>query len=293
MIGTFRSPGNDDRVRALGAKPVALDLLDPRAVRRPILGAEPDAIVHQATALANLRTLKHFDRSFAQTNRLRTEGTDALLAAAREAGVRGSSPRATPARAMRAWAAWSRPRTIPSTPLPCARCARPSPRCATSTRRSPAAGGIVLRYGGFYGAANDVILEPVRKRQFPIVGDGEGVPRSSTSTTPPQRPCSRSSTTGRHLQHRRRRARPGARVAAGARRRARRQAAPPLSPLAGAAVRGRSAGHDADRVPRRLQREGQARARAGRCATPAGGKASRPPTRQPPRRMDGHSLALL
>jgi 2-alkyl-3-oxoalkanoate reductase len=88
VIGTVRSAENAERVRALGANPVALDLLDARAVRKAVLASEPEAIVHQATALANLRDLKHFDRSFAQTNRLRTEGTDALLAAARESGVR-------------------------------------------------------------------------------------------------------------------------------------------------------------------------------------------------------------
>jgi nucleoside-diphosphate-sugar epimerase len=88
VIGTFRSPGNADRVRALGAEPVELDLLDARAVRRVVLQAAPEAIVHQATALANVRFTRSLDRSFAPTNRLRTEGTDALLAAAREAGVR-------------------------------------------------------------------------------------------------------------------------------------------------------------------------------------------------------------
>jgi len=88
VIGTFRSPGNAERVQALGAKPIVLNLLDARAVRKAVLDSKPEAIVHQATALADLRDFKHFDRSFAQTNRLRTEGTDALLAAAREAGVR-------------------------------------------------------------------------------------------------------------------------------------------------------------------------------------------------------------
>src|SRR3954471_5919559 len=88
VIGTFRSPGHGDRVRALGAEAVALDLLDAQAVRQAVLEAEPDAIVHEATALADLSDFKHFDRSFAPTNRLRTEGTDALLAGAREAGVR-------------------------------------------------------------------------------------------------------------------------------------------------------------------------------------------------------------
>src|ERR1035438_6391257 len=88
VIGTFRSAGNAERVRALGAEPIALDLLDARAVRKAVLETEPEAIVHQATALANAGFSRNLDRSFAPTNRLRTEGTDALLAAAREAGVR-------------------------------------------------------------------------------------------------------------------------------------------------------------------------------------------------------------
>src|SRR5918995_4038873 len=87
VIGTSRSPGNAERVRALGAEPIALDLLDPRAVRKAVLEAAPDAIVHQATALAEATMSRNFDRTFAETNRLRTDGTNALLAAAREAGV--------------------------------------------------------------------------------------------------------------------------------------------------------------------------------------------------------------
>ena len=63
-------------------------MLDPGAVRRAVLETEPEAIVHQATALADVRFSRNFDRTFATTNRLRTEGTDALLAAAREAHVR-------------------------------------------------------------------------------------------------------------------------------------------------------------------------------------------------------------
>src|SRR5918997_5780140 len=87
VIGTYKTPGNGERLRALGAEPVALDLLDAGAVRAAVLAAEPAAIVHQATALANVRFSRNFDRSFAQTNRLRTDGTAALLAAAREAEV--------------------------------------------------------------------------------------------------------------------------------------------------------------------------------------------------------------
>ncbi|MGC1407074.1 MAG: NAD(P)-dependent oxidoreductase, partial [Candidatus Dormiibacterota bacterium] len=88
VIGTFRSPGNAGRLQSLGAQPIALDLLDAEAVRAVVLKAQPEAIIHQATALADARFGRRLDRTFAPTNRLRTEGTDALLAAAREAGVR-------------------------------------------------------------------------------------------------------------------------------------------------------------------------------------------------------------
>ena len=65
-----------------------VDLLDPRAVRKAVAGTRPDAVIHQATALAGLSDFKHFDRSFAQTNRLRTEGTDILVGAAQAAGAK-------------------------------------------------------------------------------------------------------------------------------------------------------------------------------------------------------------
>src|SRR5215208_6106877 len=174
VVGTCRSPANAERVRALGAEPVVLDLLDARAVRNAVLGAEPDAIVHQATALADIRFTRNFDRVFAQTNRLRTEGTDALLAAAREAGVRRFVAQSF---ASYRHARDGGPVKTEDDPL--------NPNPPASMRESIAAmrhleqavteaGGIVLRYGVFYGAANDGLIEPVRKRQYPIVGDGGG-----------------------------------------------------------------------------------------------------------------------
>jgi nucleoside-diphosphate-sugar epimerase len=175
VIGTSRSPGNAERVRALGAEPVKLDLLDAAAVRKAVLEAEPDAIVHEATALADARFTRNFDRTFAQTNRLRTEGTDALLAAAREAGVRRFVAQSL---ASYRYAREGGPVKTEDDPLD------PSP--LPTTRESQAAmrhldqavtdaGGMALRYGGFYGAHNDGLVEPVRKRQFPIVGDGGGI----------------------------------------------------------------------------------------------------------------------
>src|SRR5437588_9712440 len=88
VIGSSRSPRKAERLRALGAEPIVLDVLDAAATREAVAAARPDAIIYQATALADLSDFKHFDRSFTQTNRLRTDGTDILLPAARAAGVR-------------------------------------------------------------------------------------------------------------------------------------------------------------------------------------------------------------
>jgi 2-alkyl-3-oxoalkanoate reductase len=175
VVGTFRSPGGAERVRALGAEPVALDLLDPRAVRNAVLDAEPDAIVHQATALADVRFSRNLDRTFAQTNRLRTEGTDALLAAARAAGVRRfvAQSFASYRYARVGGPVKSEDDPLDPDPLPTTRETNAAMRHLDEAVTG--AGGIALRYGGFYGAPNDGLIVPVRKRQFPIVGDGDGV----------------------------------------------------------------------------------------------------------------------
>jgi nucleoside-diphosphate-sugar epimerase len=175
VIGTFRSPEHADRVRGLGAEALQLDLLDPRAVRKAVLESEPEAIVHQATALANAKFGRNFDKIFARTNDLRTKGTDNLLAAAREASV---SRFVAQSFASMRYAREGGPVKTEEDPLD------PSPPKATREAQAAMryldqtvtdAGGIALRYGGFYGAANDGLVEPVRKRQFPIVGDGGGV----------------------------------------------------------------------------------------------------------------------
>jgi nucleoside-diphosphate-sugar epimerase len=175
VIGTFRSPTNAERLRALGAEPVALDLLDLDAVRKAVLEAEPEAIIHEATALADLSDFKHFDRTFHQTNRLRTEGADALLGAAREAGVRRFVAQSN---ANHRYAREGSPVKSEGDPL--------DPKPVAAMRESIAAmdylekvvtgaGGIALRYGIFYGDPDDGTMEAVRARKFPIVGDGAGV----------------------------------------------------------------------------------------------------------------------
>jgi nucleoside-diphosphate-sugar epimerase len=175
VIGSSTSPGSADRVRAFGAEPIVLDLLDAAAVRNAVLETKPDAIIHQATALANARFGRNFDRTFAQTNRLRTEGTDNLLAAAREAGV---SRFVAQSFASMRYARDGNPvksEDDPLDPNPPASAIEGHAAMRYLDQTVTDAGGIALRYGGFYGALNDGLVDPVRKRQFPIVGDGGGV----------------------------------------------------------------------------------------------------------------------
>ena len=175
VIGTFRSPGNDQRVQALGAQPVALDLLEARAVREAVLRAEPEAIIHQATALATVRFGRSLDRSFAPTNRLRTEGTDALLAAAREAGVRRFVAQSFASYRYAREGGPVKTEDDPLDPDPPAMARETNAAMRHLDEAVTHAGGIALRYGGFYGAANDGLVRPVRRRQFPIIGDGDGI----------------------------------------------------------------------------------------------------------------------
>jgi 2-alkyl-3-oxoalkanoate reductase len=175
VIATHKAEGNAERLRALGAGPLRLDLLDPDAVIREVVAQKPDAIVHEATALSNLTDLKNFDRSFHQTNLLRTRGTDALLAAAREAGVgRFVAQSYASARYARSGGmVKSEDDPLDPNPVPAMRESVAAMRYLEE--EVSAAGGVALRYGTFYGADNDGLVEPVRKRQFPIAGGGAGV----------------------------------------------------------------------------------------------------------------------
>ena len=175
VIGTSRSAERAADLNAQGAEGIVLDLLHPQAVREAVAAARPEAIVHQATALAGGIDFRHFDRSFAVTNRLRTKGTDALLAAAREAGV----PRVL-AQSFTSfpYAREGGPVKTEDDPLDPAppKVMRESVAAIRHLERvMTEAGGLVLRYGGFYGTPDDPMLEFVRKRQFPVVGEGGGI----------------------------------------------------------------------------------------------------------------------
>jgi 2-alkyl-3-oxoalkanoate reductase len=176
VIGTFRSsPGKAEQLRALGAEPIALDLLDASAVHTVVLDAKPDAIIHEATALAGGGFSRKLDRTFAQTNRLRTEGTDALLAAAREAGVRRFVAQSFAPYRYARQGGMVKTEDDPLDADPPAGAQQTNAAMAYLDQVVTGAGGVALRYGGFYGATGDQLARLVRKRLYPVIGDGEGV----------------------------------------------------------------------------------------------------------------------
>ena len=175
VIGTARSPDRAERLHALGAEPIILDLLDPPAVHKAVVDTKPDAIVHQATALAGLSDFRHFDRSFAQTNRLRTDGTDALLAAARQAGVRRLVAQSFASHRYARQGGPVKTEQHPLDPTPPQAMRQTDAAMAYLDQAVTDAGGIALRYGNFYGDPDDGLVQAVRTRKFPIVGSGGGV----------------------------------------------------------------------------------------------------------------------
>jgi len=179
VVGTFKSPSNIEKVRAMGAEPVVLDLLNAEAVRKAVLDTKPDAIIHEATALGSGVDFKHMDRSFADTNRLRTKGTDALLDAARDAGVRRFVAQSFASYRYARVGSWVKTEDDPLDPNPPEAMKEIYSAMDYLDQAVTRAGGVALRYGGFYGdpgnsAERAGMLEPVIKRMFPIVGNGGG-----------------------------------------------------------------------------------------------------------------------
>jgi nucleoside-diphosphate-sugar epimerase len=184
VVGMTRSESKREAILDLGATPAVADALDAEQVARVVAEVEPEVIVHELTALSGDFDLRHFDRTFAETNRLRTEATDHLLAAGRAVGVKRF--------VAQSYAGWPAERTggpvksedDPLDPAP--------PEAVRSTLEairyleSAVTGadwteGVVLRYGGFYGPGTNFapeggeMVETVRKRKFPVVGSGAGV----------------------------------------------------------------------------------------------------------------------
>lgn len=178
VVATTRSKDKLDGLQEAGAKGVVLDALDAAAVGEAVAAAEPDAIIHQMTSLAGSQDLKHFDRTFAQTNLLRTVGTDNLVAAARAQGVRRF--------VAQSFGGWTYERSGSELKTEADALDPTPPR---NQRKTLAAikhleraldeaplDGVSLRYGIFYGpGASEEMVHLVRKRRMPIVGQGNGI----------------------------------------------------------------------------------------------------------------------
>jgi nucleoside-diphosphate-sugar epimerase len=175
VIATVTQPNKRADVERLGAQAVVMDGLDAESVRRAVAEAHPDAIVHEMTAIKGKPSLKHMDRWFAITNRLRTEGTDHLLAAAKEVGVSNIV-----AQSYASWngirqGGWVKTEDDPLDPLTGTSAQPISIAIRHLENAVVGAGGAALRFGGLYGpGATDDQVEMIRKRQFPLVGAGTG-----------------------------------------------------------------------------------------------------------------------
>jgi nucleoside-diphosphate-sugar epimerase len=190
VVGMTRGASKQNLVRSLGARPVVADALDSDAVAEAVASAEPEVIVHELTALSGKMSIKdarHPERfsGAIMTNRLRTEATDHLLAAGRAVGARRFVAQSFTAFR---WTRTGGPVLTEADPID------PNPPAALRTalvgilhlERAVTTidwgEGVVLRYGGFYGPGTSISLAPdaamavpVRKRMFPIIGDGGGV----------------------------------------------------------------------------------------------------------------------
>jgi 2-alkyl-3-oxoalkanoate reductase len=183
VTGMTRSSSKARQLRDLGAEPVVADGLDEAAVREAVTRAAPEVVVHQMTALAGATSFRKFDREFALSNRLRTEGTDYLLAASRSVGVRRF--------VAQSFGNWNYERAgqgpksegdalDPNPPKNQRRTLEAIRYLEETLVAASDLDGIALRYGNFYGpgtgfAVDGDLAELVRRRRLPIVGDGAGV----------------------------------------------------------------------------------------------------------------------
>ncbi len=178
VTATTRSPAKTGLLRSLGAEPVVADGLDAAAVGEAVARAQPEVVIHQMTALSGPFNIRRFDKTFALTNRLRTEGTDNLLAAAVAAGARRFIAQS--------YGGWTGSREggpvkteeDPLDPAPPTAMRQSMAAIRHLEQAVPAAPleGIVLRYGSLYGpGAWDQLVPVIRRGMFPVIGDGAGV----------------------------------------------------------------------------------------------------------------------
>ena len=162
----------------LGAEGVVMDGLDSASVDEAVVAAKPDAIVHQMTGLSEAHAgrpnMRKPDRFFAATYRLRDEGTNHLLAAAAAARVTNFVAQSAAIFNGTREGGWAKTEDDPLEAV--SRAAIKGTKVINHLEDLVVrAGGSVLRYGALYGpAAIDDQVKLVRRRLFPLVGDGTG-----------------------------------------------------------------------------------------------------------------------
>jgi nucleoside-diphosphate-sugar epimerase len=182
VAGLTRTAAKTETIRRMGAEPVVADGLDAAAVRAAIGSTRPDVVIHEMTDLAGATDLRHFDRVFANSNRLRTRGTDLLLEAAREAGVRrfiAQSYCGWPYARSGAAVKTEADELDPDPPRQLRRTLDAIRYLERTVASSTKPEGIVLRYGSFYGPGTGMldpaaIVEQIRHRRMPLIGGGAG-----------------------------------------------------------------------------------------------------------------------
>jgi nucleoside-diphosphate-sugar epimerase len=178
VTGTTTTERSLEKIRAMGAEPVVMKGLDPASVGEAVARAEPDAIIHQMTALSGTPDFRNFDRWFALTNRLRTEGTEHLLAAAKASGVKRFVAQSFTGWSNARSGSWVKTEDDPldPTPLPQQRETLAAIKFLERAVLEAPFEGIVVRYGGLYGpGASEALAGILRKRMFPVIGSGAGV----------------------------------------------------------------------------------------------------------------------
>jgi nucleoside-diphosphate-sugar epimerase len=178
VTGTATSERSAEAVRALGAEALVVDGLDGMRIGEAVARAEPDAIIHEMTALSGTPDIRHFDRWFALTNRLRTEGTEHLLAAARASGAKRFV-----AQSFTGWnnsreGSWIKTEDDPFDPQPLEEQTQTLEAIRLLERAVLEAPlhGIVVRYGTLYGpGASEALAELLHRRRYPVIGDGAGI----------------------------------------------------------------------------------------------------------------------
>ncbi len=183
VTGTASRPESAEAIQRLGAEPVVVDGLDAVGIGQAVAQAEPDAIIHEMTALSGSPDFRHFDRWFALTNRLRTEGTDNLLAAAKASGVKRFVAQSFTGWSNSREGSWIKTEDDPLDPHP----VKAQTQTLAAIRYLERAvleaplEGIVVRYGGLYGPGSSeaLVRHPAQWRMFPVIGNGAGIVSST------------------------------------------------------------------------------------------------------------------